>query len=425
MSTTEIAIEHTPTGYSQYDEYIGQMSAQGSRVHYTIVVPLVQVPVILPVPDPNVPLEDNREIRPNHAKGFADYVRRNPDWHSGPLTVRTTSSVIKFIPFPNGDFGSLKVGLVQVPRNARASFKIVDGQHRVLGIELMLKGINDDLNAQHALLDKAEHNGEEGPVRAQFRKKIKLLEEQRDRTLKDSIALDLVIENSPDKARQIFVDVANNALGISKSVTTRFDARKVVNRALAIVLTDPTAPALIVNRVDQEKDRILGTNPNLLGAKHLADIIRTVEVGTAGRVSDAQEKTLDERLLAENACRFLEVLTEGFSALDDIAHDRMAPSDLRDKSLLLSTTMLRVLAGVYHDLSETMTDDQIAAFFKRLDRHVGAPVTSGTVSGDLWLKATESEAFIDGATAPGARAQQVRELAGVIASWATDPPPSF
>ena len=412
----------TPTGYSQYDEYVAEASFQGKRVHYTLALPLVQVPVVLPVPDPAEPLEDNREIRPGHAKGFADYVRRNPDWHSGPLTVRTTSAVVKFKAFEGGDFGTLKVGILQVPRNARSSFKIIDGQHRVLGIDVMLKAINDEISEQRNLLTKAVRNGEDPAVKHQFERKIKLLEEQRDRTTNDSIAVDLVIEDSSDKARQIFVDVANNAVGISKSVTGRFDSRKVVNRALSIILTDPTAPTLIVSRVDQEKDRVTGSNPNLLGAVHLAEIIRTVEVGIAGRVSDAQEKTLDEQQLAANACRFLHLISDNFSMLNDIAHGKAEPADVRDKSLLLSTTMLRVLAGVYHNLKKTMSDDQIGAFFKKLDTHMGAPIAKGTASGDLWLGATTSEAFADGAGAPGARAQQVKELTEVITGWATDAP---
>ena len=412
----------TPTGYSQFDDYVAQATIQGKRMHYTLALPLVQVPAVLPVPDPAERLDDNREIRPSHAKGFADYVRRNPDWHSGPLTARTSSSVVKFKAFKDGDFGTFKIGILQVPRNARASFRIIDGQHRVLGIHLMLEAINEEISEQRNLLSKAERNGSDPAVKQQFLRKIKLLEEQRDRTTNDSITLDLVIEDDNDKARQIFVDVANNAVGISKSVTGRFDSRKVVNRALSIVLTDPTAPSLIVGRVDQEKDRVTGSNPNLLGAVHLAEIIRTVEVGITGRVSDAQEKTLDERQLATNASRFLQLISDNFSVLNDIAHGKSEPADVRDSSLLLSTTSLRVLAGVFHNLKKSMTDQQIGAYFKKLDKHMGAPIIKGTASGDLWLGATTSEAFTDGATAPGARAQQVKELTEVITRWATAAP---
>ena len=51
--------------------------------------------------------------------------------------------------------------------------------------------------------------------------------------------------------------------------------------------------------------------------------------------------------------------------------------ELRKTSLLGSTTMLRVLAGVYHDLT---TDDgwqaeDVMEFFAQLDPHMVAPLT--------------------------------------------------
>lgn len=423
MTTADPKIDRMPSGYSQYDEYIAQKTVQGQRNHYLISMPIVQITTVLPVPDPEEELEDNRVIRPSHAKAFADYVRRNEHWHCGPLTVRTSSDVVSFEPLKDGQFGVLSVGYLKVPRNARSAFRIIDGQHRVLGIDMMLKEINDDLLERRALLHDAESIGSAPQVLEQYKEKIDKLKRQQDRTQEESIAIDLVIEDSPNQARQIFVDVANNALGISKSVTSRFDSRKVVNRALSFVLTDPNAPDLIINRVDQEKDRIIGNNPNLIGANTLADIIRIVEVGIGGRVSDAMEKTLDEQELGRNAEYFFDILTRGFSDMKAIASNVKLVEELRDHSLLVSTTMLRVLAGVYHDLTlDGVSDEAVVAFFKKLGKLMDAPVESGTPAGKLWLSATKSDAFSDGATAPGARAQQVKELVTVLVDWFSKPP---
>jgi hypothetical protein len=247
--------------------------------------------------------------------------------------------------------------------------------------------------------------------------------EQLDRAQNETIAIDLIVEDDPDSARQIFVDVANNALGISKSVTSRFDQRKVVNRALQKLLSDPNAAELINNRIDQEKDRVVGSNPNLMGATHLTDIIRTIEVGISGRVSDAMEKTLDEQQLARSANAFFEVLTKGFPDFQRVADGSKEVGDLREGSLLFSTTMLRILAGVYHELKQTrVSDDQFVLFFSKMNNLMKAPVVKGTPAGDLWLGCTSSEAFSNGSTAPGARAQQVKELVAVIASWYSSPP---
>jgi len=423
MTSEDPKIDRMPSGYSQYDEYIAQKTVQGQRNHYLISMPIVQITTVLPVPNPEEELEDNRVIRPSHAKAFADYVRRNEHWHCGPLTVRTSSDVVSFEPLKDGQFGVLTIGYLKVPRNARSAFRIIDGQHRVLGIDMMLKDINEELLERRALLHDAESIESAPQVLEMYKEKIDKLKRQQDRTQQESIAIDLVIEDSPNQARQIFVDVANNALGISKSVTSRFDSRKVVNRALSFILTDPNAPDLIIDRVDQEKDRILGNNPNLIGANTLAEIVRIVEVGIGGRVSEAMEKILDEQELARNAEWFFDLLTKGFSDLKAIASNAKTVEEIRDHSLLVSTTMLRVLAGLYHDLvAEGVSNEAVVAYFKKLNKFMDAPIDSRTPAGKLWLSSTTSEAFSDGATAPGARAQQVKELVTVLVEWFNKPP---
>lgn len=421
MTTDTLTLPAAPTGYSQHDDYLAQRTKQGDRYHYAIALPLVQVPAVLPVPDPGTPLDDNRQVRTKHAQDFATYVRENPDWHAGPLTVRTTSGVVKFAPFEGGDYGTIQLGLLQVPRNARTSFRIVDGQHRVLGMDLLLKQVNEELVATRSVLAKAQRNGEPAQAIQLLTQKVDKLETQLARVQADSIFVDLIIEDSPDKARQIFVDVANNALGISKAVTNRFDARKVVNRALNLVLEDDLP--LLRDRVDPQMDRITGSNPNLLGASHLAQIVSTLEVGISGRVTKVLEHTLDERKLADSAGDFVETITASFPELTKIADGNATVDQLRSSSLVISTTMLRVLAGVYHLLSRAGTSQrQIETYFSKLAPHLGAPVTASTSSGKLLIGATTSEAFTDGATAPGARAQQVKELVVVLADWATNPP---
>ena len=423
MSNQPPEIGQMPSGYSQFDDYIAQKTPQGRRTHYLISMPIVQIPTVLPVPDPSVVLDDNREITPSHAKAFAAYVRRNENWHSGPLTVRTSSDVVTFEPFPNGEYGPLSIGVLRVPRNSRSGFRIIDGQHRILGIDTMLKDINDDLLKRRADLRGAKDSFALPQVLKQYEDKVDVLVRQLSRAQSETLAIDMVVEDDPDRARQIFVDVANNQLGISKSVTARFDSRKVVNRALKIMLTDPNICGLIHNRIDQEKDRVVGSNPNLMGATHLTEIIRAVELGISGRVSDALEKTLDEQELSRNANAFLETLVAGFTTFRNVANGKLLIEDSRNDSLLFSTTMLKVLAGVYHELRNSkLSDEQISNYFARLEPLMTSPVTKGTPVGDLWLSATSTDVFSDGATAPGARQQQVKELVTVISSWYLSPP---
>jgi len=423
MSRQGLALPDKPSGYVQYDDYIAQQSSQGKRLHYTIVLPLPQIPAVLPVPDPVQPFEDNRQVKLGHAQAFADYVRQNETWHSGPLTVRTTSSAVKFETLDGGDYGTLKVGLLRVPRNSRDSFRIIDGQHRVLGIDLLLRQLNEEIADRANMLKQAERNGEPKALREEFQRKLRELQSTLDRVAEDSIGIDLVIEDDSELARQMFVDVANNALGINKAITARFDSRSVVNRALNLILSDPDMHSLIENRVDLQKDRIAGNNPNLLGAGHLADIVQTVAIGFGRKLTPDLEKQLDEQKIVNQTNRFLDTLVDGFPDLRAVAEGTKSPGVLRDRSFVVSTTMLRVLAGVYASLRDQGLDyDAIVSFFRKLARHVATPIDVNSSSGRLWIGATKSEAITDGATAPGARAQQVKELVSVISGWASDPP---
>ncbi|MGC8073608.1 hypothetical protein ACP3W1_23915, partial [Salmonella enterica] len=84
-----------------------------------------------------------------------------------------------------------------------------------------------------------------------------------------------------DEAKQMFFDIAENALGITASTRARFDSRKIVNRALPMVLEHP----LLLNRVDLDKDRVQKNSPFWIPASKVVEIIRTMRKGFEGRVS--------------------------------------------------------------------------------------------------------------------------------------------
>jgi hypothetical protein len=411
------------TGYSATDNYIAQKSEQGGRKHYLIVLPLPQVVTTLPIPDPNVPFDDNREVNTSHAKSFAEYVKTHSHWHAGCLTIRTLSGATEFEPFPGAQVGNLQFGTLKVPRNARGIFKIIDGQHRILGIKYLLDSLSDDLMTATSSLAKAQRIGADKAVVEQFERQIRNIKEIQKRVESDSIGIELVVEDDTELAKQIFVDVANHALGVRKAITAVFDQTKVVHRALNELLDGNNVDDLIVGRIDVYKDRVTGSNTNIMGAGSLADIIRTLTVGINGRVVAAQEKTLDQKQLARETNTFFEVLRHSFPELDDIAIGKRTPADIRKTSILGSSTMLRILAGVYYSLrtdGASLTDVQ--TFFKKLASHTTAPVTSSTASGRMWLNATTEGAFADGANAPGSRAQAVKALVNAIVDWYKNPP---
>ncbi|MCA1840107.1 MAG: hypothetical protein LC723_07240, partial [Actinobacteria bacterium] len=221
----------------------------------------------------------------------------------------------------------------------------------------------------------------------------------------------IVLEDDQQGYEQMFVDIADNALGISSAIRARFDSRKIGNRCLEEVLRH----ALLKDKVDMHQDRVGGASSYLVGARHVTDIIRTVTVGIGGRIGRRQEDELHESALVEDANSFLDVLVSGFSDLEKIAEDSLSAEELRRSSLLGSTTMLRVLAGVYHELRKDFGDEEIADYFSLLEPHMGAPILLGSP----WLK---TGVFSEGAMAPKARGGDMKTLTTKIVEWHRDPP---
>ena len=72
---------------------------------------------------------------------------------------------------------------------------------------------------------------------------------------------------------------------------------------------------LLKGRVDPEQDRMGRGNPNLMGAKHVAEIVRTLAVGIEGRIGRRLEDELREDALVQKTNGFLDVLVAAFPPL--------------------------------------------------------------------------------------------------------------
>ena len=126
----------------------------------------------------------------------------------------------------------------------------------------------------------------------------------------------------------------------------------------------------------------------------MVDIIRAVAVGLSGRISRRKEDELDEDDLVKTSNAYLDVLCRAFPEFQEVVDGEISPGDLRHggarASLLGSATILRVLAGVYHELASPtvqrgsqvaapMSDEEIVDFLTQLRpygraRHLAALV---------------------------------------------------
>jgi hypothetical protein len=393
------------TGYAPEDRYLATRYIQGNRKVYDFELPLESIPQILPVPDPERPTLGNRRVKPGHARDFARYVRESEDWVAPALLMRAPD---------NFSFESLRqlagvsFGVLGVPRAGRRDIRIIDGQHRILGFHYAIEDIARELDEARNSQAQARRD-ENLDLVAHESRRINALERQRQRFAMECLGVQVLIETDQERYEQMFFDVADNALGITQAVKVRFDSRKVMHRTLDAAMRH----ALLRGRVDDEQDRITGQNPNLLGAKHVVDIVRTANLGLWSRVSRRQEGELEEGALVQRANEFLDVMLDAFPDLAAVADDELAPADLRRQSLLGAATMLRVLAGVYHDLIEAgYSDEEITDLFRNLAPWMTAPIPSDSP----WLT-LRTPVFDPGASAPRSRRQELRALNDEIASW--------
>ncbi|MBL7495119.1 hypothetical protein I6A84_34725 [Frankia sp. CNm7] len=395
--------------------YLAIRTNQGGRAVYTTRVPLLDLPTILPVPDPNAVDKDNRKVDRLHAKHFGEYLDTKEDWVAPALLARDSGGCV----FEKLDEQGM-VGYLTVPWaiGGISSLRTIDGQHRILGVAIEKQRITDAIAAVDREMARKVSPEKAAKLQAEREKLVA----QMGRLKTEYVGLDVYVEPDPIKAQQMFVDVADNAKGISSAVRARFDNYKVANRTLSDVIDHP----LLKNRVDAEQDRMTPKNPNLLGAKHVADITRAVVAGAGGRISKKAEQTLTDGEVIEQVKDFLDVISNAFADLAAITeedpdternpNELTLAQELRRTSLLGSVGMLRVLGGVFHQLrtGETPVElDDITEFFKRLDPHMAAPVSDTSI----WRTTDAGDDFESKASAPIMRTQNIVHLVSVITGW--------
>jgi hypothetical protein len=389
--------------------------SQGHRQMFNVVVTLAQLTqLIVKRPDPNVPIEGNRKVDAKRAQAFGKYIQEKERWVSPAIIVRAPSGDVKFTPAQEFEDGTAW-GVLSIPMHLLSDVQVLDGQHRTLGVFNALDEANDriakakEVHADAARLDDAE-------TAARKASQIKELEAKRDRLAHEHISIDLAVVGSPE-AKEMFVDINNNAKGVNQDFTTFLDRRDIVNRIAADLMEKHP---LLVNRVELGQNaRMSAANANLMGAKGVADIVRAVHVGANGRIGSRVEDEMraNERASIQRVERFLDLMVDSFKDIEAVYDGSMTPLEMRAKSMLGSVPMWRVLASVYRDLitktdvnPEPFTRSEVQAFFESLNDELRQiPVTDPD---SFWIS---TGAFRTGASAPIASVGSMSSLTNALA----------
>jgi len=415
------------TGYHREDTFLATRKYMGGRPVFHLDMCIAQLTAGVEAPPVGVAQEDNRIVKEARGRLFRDYVNGNQEWASPSLLLWCPVGILNFDALTQiNDLvndPSVVLGILSIPRNSRQSIKILDGQHRILGFHMWMDQLNKELQASKLALSEANKAGQ-GKVIEKMKERVQRAEENIERSIKESIGIDILVCSSAKEARQIFADIANNAQGMVKALAIGFDQSKLVNRVTSRIASEAPHP-LIEGKIEFNKDRVAGDSSMLISAKTLADSVRALSVGIAGRISRVQELEWSDDDIEQRSRKFLDCMQNAFSK--DFAK---TSQELRKTSLIGSGTIFRVLAGVWFELTSStnaqgkpikprMSVAEAEKFFEKLSPHMGIPIKTGS----KWLNTGVFPSPASGAvvTAPGSRNQELKKLTVEITNWALKP----
>jgi hypothetical protein len=409
------------SGYEDRKELLATRYTRAGKSLFVVALPLHLIPTHLPIPNPEEPFEGNRRVNKTHAVKFGEYWREGEKWACPPLLLDTTFPLSADFE-PKYNAGGVEFGILRLPHNSAQELDILDGQHRILGwVSISETLINEAKKARENLQGS---KAAEDPVGIQvWEEKLKKLNEDQQRLRKEYVTLEILEGVSREEHKQYFHDIAVNARGITKSVTVSFDRRNVMNR---VALSLAEAQPLLVGRVDFEKDRVVGGNENFISGRNLVDVVKHVAIGIDGRMTLRREKSFRESSIETMADKFMAALVESFPEMKKLIDEELHPSDLRQESLLGSPTILRVLAGAYHQIAVDITDEdkpfvtsagdaKARNLFAALSSRMSLPISEEWF-GTGYFPERDSKA-------PSSRSQDLRGLTDLVASWGTSGKP--
>jgi hypothetical protein len=395
---------------------LAQRLQRRSGSTYLFSIPISSALELLEIPDPSHPFPDNRRVSKKHAMDFGNYWEiQELNWVVPPLLIDNEAN-LKFERVPIK--GNENLVTLQLPIGPSGGLRILDGQHRILGWylkKLELESRVRDATSAHnsAVINKASQELERANAELIY------LEKQLKRIDEEHVAINLIDGLDSKRHQQYFVDIARNALGINKTVQSKFDSTSIVNRVTqSLIVRHP----LLLDRVDMEKTSCSGSNPNLLTVVNISDIVRHVSFGIRTRVNARREAIYEDHELEQVADEFLTCVASNIEDLRNVQNGGLSISQLRESSLIASATIWRCLAGAFYECCVEVDDQSGTLSVNRsskkdfeqmliqMSQNSELPISKKWFATQLF-PTPESKA-------PSSRAQDLNAMANLMAAWA-------
>jgi len=392
---------------------IAQKMEHGATVSFITALSITDLLELLDIPDPNKPFEDNRRVNKRHAMEFGDYweSQRN-GWISPPLLL-DTELVIEYEYIQHLEAQSTV--LINIPSSKKRDVSILDGQHRVLGWFLKQNDLHSRQNEANGTYNRAVF-ANDLILKLAAEDELRKIEYSLNRMRNEKVGITLISGLQRKQHQQFFVDIAKNALGINKTVQGKFDATSIVNRvSLELAQSHP----LLSGKIDMEKTKCNGSNPNFLSLVNITDIVRHIGFGLNARVTAKREDLYEDNDLYKVTNRFFDLMLKNVEILQELRNNEISALWIRENSLLGSGTIWRCLAGAFHETSVIDEDSRLSidsAKYKSFEKFVQMfALDSKLPISQKWFA---TELFpTKMSAAPTSRSQDLMDLVNLFQLW--------
>ena len=313
---------------------------QGGRDVYAFSLDLESLNNLLPNRvDDKVVKDANRPLTASHAKKIRKYLEDRDDWLLGALLLGISPDAVEFQSYTPDPDAESTVGQLTIRTAGAASMKMFDGQHRRRAIE--------------DALTELSHGVRHSPKLSSLKRA--------------SLPVMLYAEDKIEALRQMFADAAQTR-SIERNTVTRFDQRDAFNLA-ALWISDNSD--LFAGRVELERASVSRSSHNIISINQLAMTLKTMEVGYRGRVSSDRndEYMLDIDSLYERCLTWADdFMPTARDEYNDLMAGEIDNSDIperRAKTMAYNATVIRILAGCFHEWTKDSDDWRPLADFLR------------------------------------------------------------
>jgi hypothetical protein len=410
----------TLTGYSAFKTLVAQQVTRGAKTVYVVSIPINLVPEHLRIPDVVKPIDSNRAVSKSHAEEFGKYWLDHPDnWTVPPLLVDCSDSLEFQEEYTIME--GYRLGVLKLPTHSNKILRTLDGQHRIYGWNYIRTALFEDLETAKNRLMQSKQSGSNIDIQL-AQEAVNTINESLTRMYREQVTLEIITGVTEDEHKTFFIDIADNALGINVTEKTRMDEVNMTSR-VAKLLADQTP--LFSGRIEMRKSSAAKSSKDLMSLANLRDVARHVCFGIVGKVSAKREAEFADINALEMSKHFIDAMLESANVLNQIADGSQLPKNLKDDSLLGSTTIWRCLAGAYHELAIDV-DREILRWNSEGHKKFVSMATEAIKQMDIVEQNGErmlnpnwygTECFNPGGLAPLSRAQDLKNLSTLFVRW--------